>query len=238
LAKPITKRRHSKDRFIGDTFSERAYKPYALAIGQFVLAWNAFHEKLGMLFVMILHSAPGWDIDRNHDVDGELFPNDDAHIERWSGVWSSAPLDRPKRAMLRGLLNSFIEADLKQFPKFIGDLSWILDQADKIEDIRNNAVHTPLLWIGGHPALEQIVAEHDVAIIPNVLLANKRAVAVAKKDLRSRLVIEYRWGRDASVILRDFSGRIGHAMSIEGAPWPQRPSLPNRGQRVGRISEA
>jgi hypothetical protein len=235
LKKPITRRRRKKGRLAIDSFAERAYAPYALAIGQFVLAWNALHEKLGLLFVMLLHSAPGWQTDRHYEVDSEEFPDDSANIQRWSGVWSSSALDRPKRAMLRALINPFIIADLRHRPQFAADLTWILDEADKLEEIRNNAVHTPLVWVGKHPAFgEYLLAQHNIDVIPNLILSNKRAITVTKRDLRNRLVDDYRWAREATVVLCDFVGRIGNAMNIEGATWPHRPSLPNRGQKRKR----
>jgi len=34
-------------------FTERDFEPYALAIGQFCLAWNDLHERLGIIFVAL-----------------------------------------------------------------------------------------------------------------------------------------------------------------------------------------
>jgi hypothetical protein len=179
-----------------------------------------------MVFVQILeHGRPN-----EHDF---VFPaGTDPNIQRWSGIWSSSPLDRPKRAMLRGVLNPYVLLPLLvDFPGLSDDLNWILDEADKIEETRNNAVHTALIWIGKHQAFEDIIAEHKIEVIPDVILSGKRAMSAAKKDLRERQILqEYRWGRDACLTLRDFANRIGHAL-IGLDTWPRRPGLPNRGQK-------
>ena len=165
----------------------------------------------------------------------ELKDNDieEPQIQRWAGIWSSAAYDRPKRAMLKALMNPIIAADFHQFPKLVADVSWILGEADKIEEIRNNAVHAPLIWIGDHPAIAALAAELESPVIPNVILGNKRALLVSRPGMRGGPIKEYRWGKDASLVLRDFTVTIGVAMTVEGAPWPDRPQLPNRGDSQG-----
>lgn len=223
MSTPLRSRHRS--RVFGDSYSEAGYRPYAIAIGQLILAWNGLHEKLGLLFVLLVQFG------RPNDP-ADLFPeNDDPHIARWAGLWSSAQFDRPKRAMLQALLNPILKTDLQAFPKLIEDMTWILKEADKLEDIRNNAVHAPLVWLGDHPALSYIIEKHKIDVIPDVTLANKRAMNVAAKAANKGLLREYRWARSACLILRDFTAQIGGALSVEGATWPRRPSLPNRGDR-------
>ena len=220
MGKPVAKRRRPK---LEDRFSERGYRPYIVTIGQFVLAWNSLHEKLGLLFVVLLQAH------RPLTAGDRLPEEDDHHLRRWAGVWSSAAYDRPKRAMLKALMNPIIAADFNQFPKLLDDVSWILSEADKIEEIRNNAVHAPLIWVGDHPALAELVSQLESDVIPNLILANKRALLVSRPGMRGGPIKEYRWGRDASLVLRDFTVRIGQAMTDDGFPWPDRPRLPNRG---------
>jgi hypothetical protein len=226
----MAKRRSQRRLARGHRFTERGYKPYTSVIGQLVLAWNDLHERLGFLFIAILnHRAAEFDA---KDVAPEHEGEFESHqIERISGIWSSSQFDRPKRAMLESLINHVIQYDLRAFPKFTNDLTWILSEANKLEDIRNNAVHTPLRWIGDSPIVRAFMSAHDVEVYPSVSLGNQRAVKLAKQNLRKDLVRQFRWARDASLVLRDFTILIHRALTVEGAPWPHRPSLPNRGQK-------
>lgn len=222
------KARSKRKRWLGDRFTERGYQPYVQAIGQLVLAWNDLHEKLGFLFVTLL------DLNR---VNAEAA-DDEIEIERWSGIWASAAYDRPKRSMLQGVLSENLQGDLKNLPMFKEDILWILKEADKIEEIRNNAVHVPLVWMGNHPVMRELVLGLDLEIVPNVRLGHKRGASIAKRDIRSGLLREYRWAREACLVLRDFTQQMRVAVTWhspdeppEPSPWPHRPSLPNRGQK-------
>lgn len=202
----------------GDRFTERSYKPYTAAIGQFVLAWNDLHEKLGLLFIAILVVEQRGS---RADVDDHMA------MERWSGLWSAPTFDRPKRDLLRALLNPFIEDDFRHRPRFVEDISWILDKAIALEGLRNDAVHAPLMWIGKIPLIRMLGGHGELDVIPNVALGNQRAVSLAKKGQRE-LAKEFRWGRDTVAALRDFTVALRAAVAFEHNPWPRRPSLPDR----------
>ena len=210
----MAKRRSQRRLARGHRFTERGYKPYTSVIGQLVLAWNDLHERLGFLFIAILnHRAAEFDA---KDVAPEHEGEFESHqIERISGIWSSSQFDRPKRAMLESLINHVIQYDLRAFPKFTNDLTWILSEANKLEDIRNNAVHTPLRWIGDSPIVRAFMSAHDVEVYPSVSLGNQRAVKLAKQNLRKDLVRQFRWARDASLVLRDFTILIHRALTAK-----------------------
>jgi hypothetical protein len=102
---------------------------------------------------------------------------------------------------------------------------WLLDEADKLEDARNDSIHSPLASF----AADNIWAQHQGIvgrIVPSVAFGNRRAIKLARKDL----LTEFRWCRDASLTLRDFAGEIYEAVAARTA-WPDRPSLPNRGRK-------
>jgi hypothetical protein len=146
--------------------------------------------------------------------------------------------------MVRGIMVPLVTADFIAFEDFQEDILWILDQADKIEEIRNNAVHSPLIHTFNefdisplHPASADRRKYGWMTggnITPNVLMRNRRALRIAQKDANEEFLAELRWARDASVILRDFALRIFWALLYEPAPWPRRPSLPKRGHRKTR----
>lgn len=170
------------------------------------LAWNDLHEDLALLFIELL-------------ANGKAYPATD--------IWNSAGFDRPKRAMLRVVMKTQHER-FARCPKLADDVMWLLDEADKLEDARNDSIHSPLASF----AADNIWAQHQgIAgrIVPSVAFGNRRAIKLARKDLFT----EFRWCRDASLTLRDFAGEIYEAVAARTA-WPDRPSLPNRGQKKRR----
>lgn len=231
MSKGLTKRRPPR----AHRFTERGYKPYVSAIGQFVLAWNDLHEKLGRLFVTIIAAQMQVEETENEELLNSYF-----EAERWAGLWSSSHYDRPKRALLEALLNPYIAFDSQRFPKFVEDITWILKETDKLEETRNTAVHSPLWWIGDKSLIFQaLMGASATPVIPDVTMGNRRAVflAKAKKDLLK----EFRWARDASLTLRNFTISVDRALTSEHGSWPRRPSLPNRGQKKtpqGRLHPA
>ena len=225
--------RKSKELRKGERFTDAHYNRYTTTIGQFVLSWNDLHEKLALVFAGVLSHADRRKIPKKHKVDYEFRER-----ERLAGIWNSSQHDRPKREMLRGIMVPLVVADLIEFSDLEEDIRWILDQADKVEDFRNNAVHSPLIhaaveyditpmtWLLGRPR-----KKHDIA--PNILMQNRRALRIAQKKANDEFG-ELRWARDASIVLRDFALRIYWALLYEHAPWPRRPSLPNLGRRKSR----
>ena len=132
------------------------------------------------------------------------------------------------------MLRAVIKTPQEKFdrcPKLADDVTWLLDEADKLEDARNDAIHSPLASF----AADNIWAQHQgIAgrIVPSVAFGNRRAMKLARKDL----LTEFRWCRDASLVLRDFAGEIYQAVAARAA-WPDKPSLPNRGQKKRRQNQ-
>lgn len=225
----------------GERFTDAQYNSYTTTIGQFVLSWNDLHEKLALVFAGVLSHVDRRKIPKKHKPNYEF-----REVERLSGIWNSSLYDRPKREMLRGIMVPLVISDLIEFDKLEEDIGWILDQADKIEEFRNNAVHSPLI---------HNFTEYDISplhpgtrdrrkypmfaggqIAPNTLMRNRRALRIARKLSNDEFLRELRWARDASIVLRDFALRIFWALLYETAPWPRRPSLPNLGKRKTRQS--
>lgn len=191
-------------RYRGQRFTEAKFLPYATAIGQVALAWNDLHEGLAILFCTLCGGGG---------------------IGKWLAIWHSAKFDRPKRDMIRGAILHWTEAQQDGFPKGQKDIRWLLDRVDELEDARNNAVHSPLLLVppGG-------IAGPIPFVITHTLSHHPRALRMALKNL----LFEFRWCRAATLVLRDFTHRLDRALSTAGAPWPDKPKLPNRGQRNDR----
>jgi hypothetical protein len=193
-------------------FTERGFRPYVISIGQLALAWNSFHDQLASLFWTIMGRGSG---------------------DRALGLWNAATYDRPKRSLLKAAVLTSTESELAKHPKLITDIIWIFDRANELEDLRNDAVHSPLILLGNPTT--NMLAEAGLLpafVIPALALRNIRAAKLGQKNL----LREFRWCRDATLILRDFAVEIDDAMCGHGS-WPKRPSLPNRGQKRTRLGQ-
>jgi hypothetical protein len=99
---------------------QEAEDAYALAVGRVSGAWNYLHQALGGLFAVIMIGG---------DADVLL------------AAWRSIENDRSQRVMLRAVINAASPKRWKDMPKAAADLVWVLDRADKLADVRNDAVH-------------------------------------------------------------------------------------------------
>lgn len=201
------KRRSTRDRF-----TEKAYQSHVMAIGQLALAWNALHESLASIFHLLL--------DRQLEEHETIDPMPIA-------LWLSVKFDRPKRQLLKALIETEQKEFKEAFPSFESDLLWILQEVDSLEDARNTAIHSPLVYF------EWLVDTNNPSkgtILPNLIYGNERAFKLARKDM----LTEFRWCRDTALVFRDFVELINTCLSfgVELNPWPDRPSLPNRGQKT------
>jgi len=93
-------------------------KNHAADIGSIAIAWNGLHVVLGEIFVDVI--AP----DKKRIV---------------LAAWSAVPNDRSKRAMLE----SAAVMAFGRKSKFVIELKWALGKMNRLEDSRNDAVHTP-----------------------------------------------------------------------------------------------
>jgi hypothetical protein len=179
------------------SYSHPAFRLYVIALGQLTLMWNEFHEMLALLYCSVMGVRPGIAIDQ--------------HI----AVWHALKVDRAQRdILLAAAINNIL---LDAPPTFINDIKWICERADVVEDVRNNAIHSPLFGID--------YGEDGKIIAPSTSLGHVRAQSLAKKELLS----EFRWCRDASNCLKEYVFAV-HSAIFEGfsTPWPDRPAWPTR----------
>ena len=105
-------------------YTDEEFRPYALALGQFNLAWNALYEALGHLYYIVM----GGKAANQHEA-----------------VWNVIDSDRVKRKILRSAtVNSVMGAMPVELQ---GDVNWLCGRADALEDFRNDAIHSPLIGI-------------------------------------------------------------------------------------------
>ncbi len=137
-------------------------------------------------------------------------------------IWQSSNQDRAKRKMLEAIVPDISLAWRRDFPKLIPDLKWLLHEVTSFEESRNDAVHAPL-WNFPDAPNSPVPAGVRAADF----LGNKRAKNLASKEILQ----EYRWCRDTAFTLRDFAMELELALDFPKRPWPDKPKLPNRGQK-------
>jgi hypothetical protein len=187
------------------------FKPYVAALGQLALAWNDLQESCAALFWTVMSPPP---------QEGD-FVNYTPLL-----VWHSVRSDRSQREMLRAAaLNP--QADWKR-PSAREDIKWLLDQAAKLEDARNDAVHSPLFIVDR--SLYGLAGSGQ-PVAPAWWLSNPRAGKLSK---RADLLSEFRYCRDTALALADFAQAMDGALVNQPRLWPERPALPNRDKYVVR----
>lgn len=181
------------------------FDPYALAIGRLALVWNNFHERLAALFWTLLGAG---------------------FMDQPMAIWRSAKFDRPQREMLKAAAETLGSRVLADFPLAADDIKWLCDRCEDFVNIRNDAVHSPLFMSPNALRLLQRLP----MVLPDTIFKNIRALRLEGKDLLSEFV----WCYDSVITLRNFAVDTDRAMTAEAAPWPDRPSLPNRPHRNQR----
>lgn len=180
-------------------FAEPEFQPYVTAIGRLALAWNALHEDLGRVFCR--------------------FMGETQNDNRYWAVWSAIAFDRPKRVVLKSVIAEALSregADVKK----LQDIEWLINEADRQEDRRNDAVHAPLVLLGHR---EPQYVGYPRWVIPDTDRKHVRALKLRQKAILE----EFRWTCAVILLLRDFADKAAVAWE-KGKPWPRRPSLPDR----------
>lgn len=179
--------------------------PYMFQLGCAVDGWNTLHEALAMLFHVI------------------LYPQASVKSSIPYAIWYSTQSDRTQREMLRAAaLARFTDKETK-FPHARDDIVWLLNEANTLSDKRNNAVHSPLTisrrWEYSKPVETKVVAQD--------FFGHPRASRLRNKDILD----EYQWATECADVLGLFASKLTRPLTDESESWPDRPLLPNRGDK-------
>lgn len=178
-------------------FKSETFQPYAQALGEAAMAWNDFHMVLSYLFGVATR------------IPNKMAPD---------VMWNSLKSDRAQREMLEALVGlNVISYNIQR--KLRAEIKWVLEQATKLENLRNNLLHSPVLI----DEFEVVFAWHH--------LGHKRAKQFAGKDVLQ----EARYFYDTVIVLREYTEKLSDILSqAPGVSLPGRPSLPNRGRPNGQ----
>lgn len=168
---------------------------YLLHLGMVAQAWNSLHEALCGVFTTVIQG-------RDRDA-----------VE---AVWHSTYSDRSQREMLRHA----IEATADLHNRYKDDLLWVLKRANELSGMRDDAIHAPILAVGGGEKLE---------VVASFISAHRRAKHLVGKDL----IVEFDYCKRYTELLTAFVNAALASLSplVGGVPWPDRPSAPNRRPR-------
>ena len=174
-----------------------AFDPYVTAIGRVAYAWNYLHEILGRLFAAVTGADPGIML----------------------AVWYSTESDRTQREMLRAAIEAWAKTQRKSpSPDAYSDLLWLINEANKLADARNNAVHAPC---------SIYTSEHGTEVGAAFHTGHARARRLWGKNL----IDEFLWCEECAETLSVFGVGAVAAFAIERNAWPHKPQIPSRNKK-------
>jgi hypothetical protein len=188
--------------FLRHRFSEPHFKPYVVAIGELILAWNDLHERLATLFAQAMVGS---------------------NVKQSFGVWHKTRADNAKRNLLSAAITNLPDHELKKRPNVVKEIAWILEVADKLEGLRDDSAHGPLTSTFG--ILERAFGLSKPIVTPNTYFGNPRALRLNKN---ADILRDFKYAKRRILILRDYAIAIDTAWLNAHIPWPDRPELPDR----------
>jgi hypothetical protein len=148
---------------------------------------------------------------------GQLLPSPNPLDQLAQSIWYSTSSDYAQRQMLRAatLAHRGLDQDTKD------KIVWLLNKIDNfLADKRNDAMHTPLITTGAQDSKSWL-------LVANAFWTQSpRAKKMDGKDLLK----EFRWYADYTSALATHAKAIERAL-IQSKPLPDKPALPNLGQR-------
>ncbi len=185
----------------------QAFEAYATAVGKVAYAWNYFQERLGAIFCSILgfHEYVGF------------------------AIWYSSDNDRTQRLMLKALIpvseRRMFKSDLPA--NATADLDWLINRANELAELRNDAVHAPCSAYTGPDGTEMKAA----------IISGYHGHKRAKRLIGKQLLVEFDWLERYAELLSRFAIAINLAINDPKlSPWPSRPVAPTRNPKKAYLT--
>jgi hypothetical protein len=143
------------------------------------------------------------------------------YANQFLAIWHALKNDAAQRDILQAAAKDSFGYESDLGAKVFEEIKWINGHARKVSDARDDALHSPL-W-GFH--------QRETPVVPMTGLGHQRAQKLAAAQ--RGLLAEFRWCRNASLVLTDYVKDIDELLSRDPLPllsWRDRPALPNRGQ--------
>jgi hypothetical protein len=180
-------------------------QPYVAQLGLLVFAWNKLQDNLAALFWFITGIPNG------------IIP---------FAIWNTIESDRTQRKMLEAATKAAVSAlnakeELKN-TRVKDDILWLIHQTDSLADQRNDAIHSPY-WF--------VIGPGPMTMVPNDFQSHPRAKKLKMKLEHKTLLEEFKWCNESADALATFAKRLTMSLRNQEIAWPDRPKLPNRGQK-------
>lgn len=189
-------------RLPADEVIKEKYEAYIRAVGDAAFSFNQLHEALGRLFAVV--------------VNGE-------ERETTQAVWYSLSSDRGQRLMLRAAVKASSPSRWPATPKVGAEVLWLLDKADVVAKMRNDAVHLPASLMVG--------SEQDGGAYMGALFINGHPGALKARG--ADLLADFNACVEHTDILTRYARDIEAAIvSAARYGWPERPGLAERPKKT------
>ncbi|WKA26365.1 hypothetical protein [Bradyrhizobium roseum] len=169
---------------------DKRFEPYAIQLGWLAYSWNKLHERLSDIFWALTGIQNGY------------IP---------AAIWNAVKNDRTQREMLKGLAS----ATLTDRKDLLEEILWVLKQADKFEDKRNDALHSPLIFM---------IEKDGPRLSSSHHMGNPRALKLKDKDLLN----EFKWYGETANVLASYLPTLTRCIRSPNHPF-ERPTLPALG---------
>jgi hypothetical protein len=108
-------------------YTDKAFQPLAIALGQLALCWNDLHQSLGLVFCSVMGGG---------------------YIGQFLAIWNALKADRAQREILiAAIKNEATPVQQGQTDAYrkqiLEDVKWLCGKVDAMEDTRNDALHVP-----------------------------------------------------------------------------------------------
>ncbi len=175
----------------------KVFRPLAVELGWIIFEWNRLHEALAELFADLI------------DID---------HEPLGFSIWYNTINERAQRDMLRAAVTTIRKHATGRKLTQLDEISWILGQLNELSGRRNNAIHSPLVFINDHH-------NESMEIMPHYFFGNPRATELRDKSLLG----EFKWYRDHLSLLAGHAEDLNFAITFDSYSLPERPQLLPRG---------
>jgi hypothetical protein len=153
-------RRRRKRPYESVSYSHPVFRPYTMALGQIALAWNGLHSAMALLFCTVM---------------GGGFAN------QFLAVWHAIRNDAAQRAILLAAAKDSFGYASDVGAKVFSEIEWINGQARRVEDIRDDALHSPLWGFD----------QREPPVVPMTGLGHLRAQRLLEADVKRGLLNEF-----------------------------------------------
>jgi hypothetical protein len=184
--------------------TRKAFRPYAIKLGELVFVWNELHHNLSVLFELVVQSPSR---------------------KMGMAIWHSTDSDFAQRKMLRAATERASQLTTSQRD----DILWALNRIDEsLRHDRNDALHSPFAFLSDVPDMTGLLTvPHPSSDSPRAKSLRAKGLTNLKARFKEHVALATALSDFTAKI-----GQTILAPAVE--TWPDRPSLPHAHQKKSR----